>query len=82
MSRPDVPQVVVYHAPGCHLCDRAIEIVRAVQLERGFELRLVDISGDPELEDRYRERLPVVEVDGEVAFTFFVAADALLARLG
>jgi hypothetical protein len=37
----------------------------------------VDITGDEELEARYREWLPVVEIDGERAFTYFVHADAL-----
>jgi hypothetical protein len=41
----------------------------------------VDIGGDAELERRYREHLPVVEIDGERAFTYFVDSDALRARL-
>jgi len=52
-----------------------------VQDELGIEVELVDIGGDPELESRYREHLPVVEIDGERAFTYFVDADALRARL-
>jgi hypothetical protein len=41
----------------------------------------VDIGGDAELERRYRELLPVVEIDGEQAFTYFVDSDALRSRL-
>jgi hypothetical protein len=74
-----VTRVVVYHAPGCHLCERALEVVEDVRAGSAFELELVDISGDEALEARYRERLPVVEVDGEEAFTYFVAADRLRA---
>jgi hypothetical protein len=55
--------------------------VREAQSELGFELRLVDIEEDPELERRYRAELPVVEVEGEKAFTYFVDLDALRARL-
>jgi len=55
--------------------------VQGVQDELGFELELVDIGGEPELEGRYRERLPVVEIDGTQAFTYFVDEDALRARL-
>jgi hypothetical protein len=43
---------------------------------------LVDVAGDPALEARYREHLPVVEMDGERAFTYFVEPEALRARLG
>jgi glutaredoxin len=76
-----VRRVVVYHAQGCHLCDRALEIVEEVRREIEFELRLVDIGGDAELEARYREFLPVVEIDGERAFTYHVAPAALRGRL-
>jgi hypothetical protein len=41
----------------------------------------VDISGDPELESSYREWLPVVEIDGERAFTYFVDEDGFRRRI-
>jgi Glutaredoxin-like domain (DUF836) len=70
--------VVVYTAAGCGLCASAIDVVRRVC---GDQFELVDITGDPALEARYRELLPVVEVDGERAFTYFVSAEALRRRL-
>ena len=82
MGGTEVPsRVVVYHAPGCHLCERAIEVVESLRAEFSFELTLVDIEGDPKLERRYRELLPVVEIDGERAFTYHVPTEALRARL-
>ena len=69
----------MYTAEGCSLCGRALEVVREVQADVGFELDVVDVGGDPVLEARYRESLPVVEIDGERAFTYFVDADALRA---
>jgi len=41
----------------------------------------VDIGGSPELEGAYRESIPVVEIDGERAFTYFVQPEALRQRL-
>jgi glutaredoxin len=55
--------VVLYHAPGCHLCERARAILEELRGELEFDLSEVDISGDAELERRYRELLPVVEID-------------------
>ena len=52
-----------------------------MRAERDFDLRVVDIEGDPELEARYREWLPVVEIDGERAFVYYVQAAALRRRL-
>ena len=50
-------------------------------MEIPFELEETDIAGDPALEGRYRERIPVVLVDGEEAFTYFVHPDGLRRRL-
>jgi hypothetical protein len=72
-------RVAVFYAVGCHLCERALEVVQDVC---GGDFEPVDIGGDPLLEERYRERIPVVEVDGVEAFTYFVDADALRRRLG
>ena len=47
----------------------------------GPEFERVAIDGDPELEAAYRTSIPVVEIDGERAFTYFVQADALRGRL-
>ena len=54
-------RVVVYTAPGCHLCGPAVDVVRAVC---GVDFEHVDITTDRELERRYRERIPVVSIDG------------------
>jgi glutaredoxin len=74
-------RVTVYHAPDCTLCERALEVVEAVATELGAELEAVDISGDPDLESRYRELIPVVAIDRKTAFTYFVDAEALRSRL-
>ena len=63
---------------GCSLCERAL-----AQLERlDVPHETVDITGDPELEARYREWLPAVEIDGERAFAYYVDEAALLRKLG
>ena len=56
-------------------------MVGTLRGEVDFELDVVDIGGRPELEARYRELLPVVTIDGEEAFTYFVDADGLRNRL-
>ena len=51
------------------------------QRELEFELEVVAIDGVDELESRYRELIPVVEIDGRRAFTYFVDPHALRERL-
>ena len=72
-TRSGRPQVVLYHAQGCHLCDRARDVLDRV----GVAYASVDITGDEDLEARYREWLPVVEIDGVRAFVYYVDEAAL-----
>ena len=70
------PRVVVYTAPGCHLCAPAVAVVRSVF---GSPFEIVDITTDPALEREYRERIPVVEIDGVERFRYHVDPDELRA---
>jgi hypothetical protein len=67
-----IRKVVLYRAEGCHLCEHARAILEQVRKEADFELLEIDIGGDPGLEAHYREWLPVVEIDGERAFVYYV----------
>ncbi len=71
------PIVVLFHAQGCHLCDRARDVLDRV----GMAYESVDITGDDSLEERYREWLPVVEIDGARAFVYYVDEAALRRKL-
>ncbi len=75
-------RVTIYGKPGCCLCDEAREVLERVRASRPFALEEVDISLDPVLERRYRERIPVVAVDGVEAFEHHVDASELASRIG
>ncbi len=75
-------QVTVYSRPECHLCEEALEAIVALHGDGyRFELREVDIESDELLLRRYLERIPVVEVDGEVVSELALDAAGLRARL-
>jgi glutaredoxin len=74
--------VRLYARPDCHLCEEAragLERLRADGLD--FELDEVDIETDDELHARYLERIPVVELEGEIVSELHLDADGLRARL-
>ena len=71
------PLGALYVAQGCGLCDRAKAQLAKLRVEH----ELVDITGDPGLEALYREWLPVLEIDGERAFVYYLDEAALLRRL-
>jgi glutaredoxin len=68
-----IHRVTLFHGQGCHLCDRARDVLDRV----GVPYESVDITGDDALEERYREWLPVVEIDGARAFVYYVDEAAL-----
>ncbi|MFL5846842.1 MAG: glutaredoxin family protein [Solirubrobacteraceae bacterium] len=70
--------LVLYGRPGCHLCDDA----RAVLERVGHPFDEVDIEADDELLKRYLERIPVVALDGEELYDFFIDEEDLRARVG
>jgi c-di-GMP-related signal transduction protein len=75
-------EVVLYGRPGCHLCEEALAAIVALHAEGyRFELREVDIESDELLLRRLLERIPVVEVDGELVSELLLDAASLRARL-
>ena len=73
--------VTLYGTPECHLCDDALEIVRRVRADVGFELVQRDITFDDELHKLYLERIPVLTIDGVETFDLFVDEEELRRRL-
>jgi len=76
-----VPIVTLYGKPGCHLCDDARAALRDALAGREVAVREVDVTLDPVLERRYGERIPVLALDGEELFEYFVDGRALAERL-
>ena len=62
--------LLVFTAPGCSLCEKALVDLVPLAAELGFAVRVVDIADDSVLEARYRRRIPVGELGGRVVFKF------------
>ena len=73
--------VTLYSRPGCHLCDEARVALRRVQATAPFALEEVDIETDDALHARYLERIPVIALDGEELYDYFVDEAALLRHI-
>ena len=72
--------VRVYVGRDCHLCETALAELERLREDVGFDLVAVDITGDPGLERLHRERLPVIEADGEEISIYRVDERALRER--
>jgi glutathione S-transferase len=77
-----VTAVVLYGRPECHLCEQARQQLARLQAEGWrFELRELDIEADEELLRVFLERIPVIEVDGDVVSELVPDLAAVRARL-
>ncbi len=73
--------MTLYTKPDCHLCEDALTALHEVGAELPFELVVRDITTDEALHRAYFERIPVVALDGEELFEYFVDTEALRERL-
>ena len=74
-------QVTILVRDGCHLCDDALVVLRRMRADHPFSLHVVDIESDDALHARYLERIPVIALDGEELYDFFVDTADLSRRL-
>jgi hypothetical protein len=73
--------ITVYSREGCHLCQRALFELAPLAAAPGVRLEIVDIEADPRLHAAYLERIPVIALDGEELYDFFVDLGDLNTRL-
>jgi len=76
-----VTKVTLYTRQGCHLCDRAKQIIGAAQRHATFQFEEFDIDSDPNLLQLYNEEVPVIALDGVVTFRYVLTEDELLQEL-
>jgi hypothetical protein len=74
-------QVALLAKPGCHLCDEMKAVLARATRGLPAEVREVDISTDPALEERHGQDIPVLLIDGRKAFKRRVSERELRKRL-
>ena len=57
--------VTVYSRHGCHLCENAEKTLESMREELAFEIEIIYIDGNPELEKLYGNEVPVIHINGE-----------------
>ncbi len=74
--------VELYSKEGCHLCDAALESLERIRQRHPFELRTIKITEGDEYFERFKERIPVIFVNGEFAYQYKLPERSFIARLG
>jgi glutaredoxin len=57
--------VTVYSRHGCHLCEDAVKTLEGMREELAFEIEIIYIDGNSELEKLYGNEVPVIHINGE-----------------
>jgi glutaredoxin len=57
--------ITIYSRRGCHLCEVAETTLTQLKQELDFDIEVVLIDGDQELEKMYGHEVPVIHIDGE-----------------
>jgi hypothetical protein len=70
--------LVLVTRQGCHLCDEALDLLRAL----GHEPQLRDVDSDDGLHDLYDWRVPVVLLDDRVVAEGKISRDQLARVVG
>ena len=70
-------RVTLYSRQGCHLCDDARAVIERVCSDLGESFEEIDIDGDPELQERFSDEVPVTYVDGKQHDFWRVSEDRL-----
>lgn len=66
---------MLYSKKDCHLCDDAAAILSRVGPELGFTWTRIDIEHDPALYERFRYRIPVIEIVGGLTLDWPTTAE-------
>lgn len=76
-----MPQLTLFHRPDCHLCQAMQKELDGLSREVSFELNLVDVDRDPDLERRYGFYVPVLELAGQTLCYYHFNREKVLAAL-
>jgi glutaredoxin len=67
-----LPIVEIYSKANCHLCDEAKEIIKKVKKDTAFTLIEIDITKDSQIFEKYKYDIPVININGIIAFKYKV----------
>lgn len=71
----------VYTRSGCSLCEQLIEDLARVLGAAAAQVELIDIADNPELEEKYGRRIPVLLADGDFVCNYRLDEDRVRAYM-
>ena len=78
---PQTITIEILSKSDCCLCDDAKEIIEAVIDDFPVVLQITDIETDADLFEQYKEKIPVVRINGKESFVYKVHEITLRKKL-
>lgn len=75
-------KLTLYFREYCSLCHQMLAELQPWQASHGFDLQVVDVDADPELEARFNELVPVLMEGEQEICRWHLDIPALAAHLG
>ncbi len=69
--------LLLYSKPDCHLCEEMKIIVLKIRKENNFNFQVININEDKLLYEKYREKIPVLELNGRIIAKFRIDENKL-----
>lgn len=82
VSSGEKRRIQLYVKKDCHLCSVAKGVLLKVQKKIPFEFQEIDIESERDLYAQFKEKIPVVFINGKRAFVYRVDEGELIRILG
>ncbi|MBL0105994.1 MAG: glutaredoxin family protein [Ignavibacteria bacterium] len=74
-------ELQIYSKKNCHLCEEMKVILNKVRNEYEFDLKETDIESDPVLNQKYKDKIPVLLINGKLFAKYRVSEIKLKEKL-
>jgi glutaredoxin len=74
-------ELVVYSRTGCHLCEDMEQQLAELKDELGFTLKVIDIQGNKDLEEKFGIKVPVLMAEEQEICHYMLDLASLKAHL-
>lgn len=61
-----MPKLTIYSKPNCHLCDVMKTELNKFKVSYDFELEEINIETDKAVFESFKEKIPVLAIDGKI----------------
>ena len=78
IKRNSMNKMILYTKPVCHLCDEMKYVIANLKKESEFDFEEINIELNETLFDKYKEKIPVLMLNGRMIAKYHISEEKLL----